>query len=220
MNWPEEFINKIICGDCLEVIKELPDKSIDLVLTDPPYGDNCGYGRGGVEISNNQNPLFSLMMLSVVYEKLKNNSVVYMFFGKNHFEITKMYIEKYTEYKWIDWVVWDKKHFGMGKPFRKQFELLAVLEKGDGLFKRMDLGDVLTEKRLDTEDHPHKKPTGLLQALIENSSEENNIILDCFAGSGSSLVAAQNTKRNFIGIEIDPKYCEIAKQRLRQQTLL
>jgi DNA modification methylase len=75
-----EFMNRIIHGDCLEELRRLPDNSVDLVCTDPPYGDNAGYGRAGRTIANNENPLVGLLALSASFRLLKNHRACFSFF--------------------------------------------------------------------------------------------------------------------------------------------
>ena len=71
--------NKIICGDCLKVMKSLPNNCINLIITDPPYGDNVGYGWNNKKIQNNENPLINCSALVECYRILKRNSSLYIF---------------------------------------------------------------------------------------------------------------------------------------------
>lgn len=111
-----------------------------------------------------------------------------------------------------------KNNFGMGYGFRNQYELCLVLEKGKHKYTRADVSNVLHMEHIHhTKDtHPHEKGVGLLKLLIEHSSSLGDIVLDCFVGSGSTLVASAELKRNFIGIEIEPKWCEVARKRLEK----
>lgn len=109
----------------------------------------------------------------------------------------------------------------MGYGFRNQYELCLVLEKGEVKYNRADVSNVLNMQHIhhDKDSHPHEKGLELLKLLIDHSSKENDIILDCFAGSGSTLVACKEMKRNYIGIELDPKWITIIKNRLKQESL-
>lgn len=115
-----------------------------------------------------------------------------------------------------------KNNFGMGYGFRNQYELCLVLERGKAIYNRADVSNVLHMEHIHHDDntHPHQKGVKLLELLISHSTKVGDNILDCFAGTGSTLVAAKNLKRNCIGIELEPKWCEYAKGRLEQSTLL
>lgn len=110
-----------------------------------------------------------------------------------------------------------KNNIGMGYGFRNQYELILVLEKGDVKYKRNDVSNVLKMEHIqhDENTHPHQKSTGLIKLLIDHSSNEGDVVLDCFVGSGSIPVACKETRRNFIGCEICPRYCKIAEDRIR-----
>lgn len=109
-----------------------------------------------------------------------------------------------------------KNNIGMGYGFRNQYELILVLEKGEVKYNRNDVSNVLKMEHIQHNDstHPHEKGLGLIKLLIEHSSKEGDLVLDCFIGSGSVLVASKQLNRNFIGIELDEKWCEVAQQRL------
>jgi len=217
----EDIINKVHCADCLSFMKKIPDDSIDLVLTDPPYGDNIGYGRMGKKIENNEDETINYKMLDIVWNKMKDNTNLYLFTNWK-FEIKlRNYIEKYTKFNIRMLLVVVKNNFGMGYSFRNQYELCLVLEKGKPKYNKNDFSNVLYMQYINhTKDtHPHEKSKNILSKMIEHSSIKGDIVLDCFAGSGSHLVAAQALGRNFIGVEISEKYCEIARQRLNQMPL-
>jgi site-specific DNA-methyltransferase (adenine-specific) len=110
-----------------------------------------------------------------------------------------------------------KNNIGMGYGFRNQYELCLVLEKGKVKYNRNDVSNVLPMQHIqhDENSHPHEKAVGLLKLLIEHSSKEGDLVLDCFAGTGSTLVACQELKRNFIGIELEPRWHKIAEERIK-----
>jgi len=211
MKYPDDFINKIICGDCLEVMKEIPDKSVDLVLTDPPYGINVIGGSksfgsiGGSNIvkANKYHPIINddIKIDFTEIFRISKNQVI---FGGNYFDLP---ISK-------GWIVWDKKtknnwddNFSDGElawtSFKRPLKIFRYLYMGC-------LQEGKREKRV----HPTQKPLKLIEYIVENYTNETNIILDPFLGSGTTAVACKSLGRRYIGIEISPEYCEIARRRV------
>jgi DNA modification methylase len=208
--------NVIIRGDCIEILKTLPDESMDLVVTDPPYGDNIAYGRNNRTIKGNSSPLVGLIALQECYRVLKRNSNAYMFLDIKHLPIVRLFFEQYTHYSIRDFVVWDKVNMGMGYGFRKRHELIAVLEKGKPAYNSLGLANVINLKRVNSEEHRHKKPVELMEALILQSSEPGDIVLDPFVGAGTTCLAAKKVGRKFIGIELDDAYWDLAATRINE----
>lgn len=210
-------LNKIYCGDCLEIMKTFPDKSIDLVLTDPPYGIGAyktGSMGGGVLAKQSKfsptdwdNDIPKKEYFDEMFRISKNQII----FGGNYF----------VEYLKNSpcWIVWDKDN---GDNNFADCELAwtsfnTAVRKFKFRWQGM-LQENMKEKEIKY--HPTQKPVALIRWILQNYSKDTDIILDAYAGSGSTLVAAQNLHRNFIGIEISPEYCKIAEERLKQQTLL
>lgn len=204
----------IICGDALNTLKQIPGNSVAAVITDPPYGNNTDYGAGRVRIIGDEHPLLGMMVLAACYRVLKRNSSAYMFCGVEHLPIITTFFACYTRFKARSVIVWDKAFHGRGYGFRKQYECILVLEKGRPSYRTPGLPNVLKFPRTGNRDHPHAKPLPLIEALIRQSSDEGDPILDPFLGSGTTAVAAHRLARGCIGVEIDPKYCEIARGRL------
>src|SRR5436305_935226 len=127
---PSLPLNHVICGDAFRVIKQLPDKSIDLVVTDPPYGDNIGYGIHNRTIAGNEHPLAALSVMAECYRVLKNNACAYMFCGVRHLGFLRTFFQNYTKYNIRDVLIWDKVMRGKGQGFRRQYECIFMLEKG------------------------------------------------------------------------------------------
>jgi len=207
MKYPEDFINKIICGDCLEVMKEMPDKSIDLVLTDPPYGVNMNY-----DIYQDTEENWFALMEKVIPEMRR---------------IAKMVIFPSCQIKRLDWfyknhkpdwlLCWYKGSVGCaGYLGFNDWEPHLVYGKNNT--NMHDYFRAIPEPQ--NNGHPCQKPIEWAKWIISRATKENDLVLDVFNGSGTTCVAAKQLKRNFIGIEISEKYCEIAKQRLRQDILL
>ena len=214
-------INKILLGDCMNIMQQIDNESIDLIITDPPYGDNIVYGRNNKEIKNNENPLINCHALMEFERILKNNSNVYLFTNWKHYPFLKGYIEEYTSFNIRMLIVYVKNHFGMGYGFRNQYELIVVLEKGSPDYNLNDFSNIVFAEHINqTENtHPHQKDWRIIQKIIKHSSKENDIILDPFAGSGQICLAAKQLKRNYIGIEIEEKWHNFSNNKLNQNII-
>lgn len=259
----EQYINKIICADCLDIMKDIPNESIDLICTDCPYkiiGGGCATGTyGNLRIDapkgilfrgcgrcakkwetagqldeNYENVKSGKMFtnndiefedwLPEIYRVLKNNTHCYiMVNGRNLAELQKQ-AEK-VGFKFQNLLVWEKNNATPNKFYLNACEFILMLRKGGerwinnmGSKTLLKCPNIIGDKN-----HPTEKPVPLMEILIANSTNENDIVLEPFAGAGATCIAAKNLKRRFIGIEIDPKYCEIANKRLensqRQQML-
>ncbi|MDD5193774.1 MAG: site-specific DNA-methyltransferase [Candidatus Nanoarchaeia archaeon] len=206
-------INQIVSGDCIQVMIKFPNNSIDLLITDPPYGDNVAYGTTNKSILNNENPLINCLALVECYRLLKKNKSMYIFTNWKHYPFLTEFIIRYTKFKIRHLIVWKKYNFGLGWAFRHQYELILVLEKGKAKYNLKDFSDVQTAKAIlhNNKSHPHQKPIDLITKIIEHSSKEGDLILDPFCGSGAICKAAQLNNRKFIGIELDEKWVGMAR---------
>jgi len=206
-------LNKIIQGDCLQIMKTYPHNCIDLILTDPPYGDNVAYGWNNKIIKNNENPLINCNALIEMYRILKQNRSLYIFTNWKHYPFLTEFIIRYTKFNIRHLIVWKKHNFGLGWAFRHQYELILVLEKGKPKYNLTDFSDVQTSSHINHNklNHPHQKPLDLLKKIILHSSKEGDLILDPFAGSGSTCKACNELNRNWIGIELDERWIDTIK---------
>lgn len=207
-------MQRLLHGDCITELRKLHDRSVDLLLTDPPYGDATGYGRGNRTIANNSSPLIGLLALAETFRIQRLNTNAYFFLDVKHLPIVERFVCQYTDYRIKDWLVWDKIHMGMGHGFRKRHELILVLEKGKPKYRNLGFANVVPCQRINTDDHPHKKPMELLVKLIQQSTDAGATVLDPFMGSGSTAVATKSCGRQFVGIECELKYVETARRRL------
>ena len=210
----------LMLGDCLERMKEIPDGSVDMVLTDPPYGMDLTPQRlsgkfYGKKIENDNTLDWTDKFFSSIYSKL--NKIGSAFIFCNHYCISEFIgSAKKAGFEVKNIIVWDKGHFGMGGNWRPVHELIILLTKGRFVCKSKNLKNILSYKKVhhSKANHPTEKPVDLLQHLIVEPDYHPKIILDPFMGSGSTGVACVNTGRHFIGIELDPEYFAIAKQRI------
>lgn len=217
-------------GDCLEILKGIPDSSIDLIVTDPPYKfENQGGGFYAHNESTHRQYLDSLKQikccefepisfLNAIKPKMKK------FYG--YFFCNKTLVDEYLKFAKDNKYQYDILVMAKSNPIPaynnhhlSDLEYIVMIrEKGTYFSKHKNLDDYrkfyLTSCRKGV--HPAEKPVELIQRFIRVSSREGDTILDCFMGSGTTGVACSQLNRSFIGIEIDQKYFEIAKQRIEK----
>lgn len=215
-------------GDCLELMKDIPDKSVDLIVTDPPYKfENQG---GGFYAKNNSTQRFYLDSLKSIkccefepkefLEKIK--SKMKKFYG--YFFCNKTLVEEYIRFARENKFQYDILVMAKSNPIPAYNNhhlsdieyIIMIREKGSYFSKHKEIDDYrkfyLTSCKKGL--HPAEKPIELLKRFIKVSSKENDVVLDCFMGSGTTGVACKELNRDFIGIELDEKYFEIAKNRI------
>lgn len=211
-------------GDCLELMKYIPDETIDLVVTDPPYLINykTNYRKDEThkftkEIIGEDSPEVISKAIKEFYRIMKNDTALYLFCSPDKVDFFKKEVEKYFKIKNI--IIWKKNNWTAGDlyaQFGKQYEMIILANKGRAKFNGKRITDiwefdrVVGKKQL----HQNQKPVNLLEQCILKHSNENDVVLDAFMGSGSTGVACVNTNRNFIGIELDEEYYNIAKKRI------
>ena len=207
-------INQIIEGDSLEILKKFPDESIDLVLTDPPYGTKTNQRGDSFMIGEFSNIL--PLVLPEIYRVLKPNGAFYCFTSWTQMSEWLLRFQQY--FKLQNLLIWDKKrHSGCYSPSSWQFTWEGIFFgiKGKRKIRKYQKDVLISEekgKRI-----AMQKPVDIVKKLIEASSDEGMVILDPFIGSGTTAVACKRLKRNFIGIDISKKYCELARQRIKIQ---
>lgn len=216
---------EIYCSDCLKVLKEINDESIDLVLTDPPYLMNYKSNRR-VKMKTFEkikNDIDSYELISNYLEEcfriMKNNTSIYCFCSWHHIDFFKQEFEKYFKLKNI--IVWNKNNHGTGDlkgSYAPKHEFILYGHKGRDLLREKRIPDVIDCSKIPSKKltHPTEKPLELLEIFIRQSSDEGDTILDGFMGTGSTGIACMNTNRNFIGIELDENYFNLAKERLEK----
>lgn len=213
----KELLNKITLGDCLEILAGggLYEK-FDLIVTDPPYGDNISYGRCGKTILNNEDESINYKILPLLYNVLKPDKSCYIFTNWKFEHKLRHFIENETKFNIRMLICIVKNNFGLGYGFRNQSEYCLVLEKGSPKYNLNDFSNVLKMQHVqhDSETHPHQKGLYLIEKIIQHSSKPGELILDCFSGSGTTAIACHNQKRNFVCIEKDKKYFSASVERL------
>ena len=208
---------ELLHGDCLELMKGIPNESVDIVITDPPYGINLTPQRANgkfkdTKVINDDTLNWLDYFVEETYRISKN--VVCVFCGWRNIDKFKIALEKKFIVKNI--LVWNKDWFGMGNNYRPNYELILLLCKTNVKTKSKNKSNILTYRRLSPQKMKHscEKPIPLLEDLLLELSNENDIVLDPFMGSGSMGEACINNNRKFIGIELDDKYFEISVDRI------
>lgn len=215
---------KLQLGDCLELTKKMKDESVDMILTDPPYGINYSSNRRvkteKFKKIENDDSDFRFKVYPELYRVLKNNSVCVIFCSwKNYAEDYKE-LEKYFDIKNV--LVWYKSQGGMGDlkhTLSTDYELAIVCHKGKCKIRGKRDGSVLRYNKVSVNNmlHPTQKPTDMLSYIIEKFSDKDMIIFDPFMGSGSTGVSVIETGRNFIGMELNKEYFDIADKRIKEK---
>ena len=216
-------------GDCLQVMKKIEDKSIDLVVIDPPYEiATTGAGlykqadKQYVKELNSMKDGFSEEVLDELCRVMKKINIYFFCSQKQIIPLLDYFVKK----KKCNWNIlsWHKTNPipACGNKYLTDTEfILFFREKGVKVYGSFDTKRTWYVTPLNQSDkkkygHPTVKPLSILENLVLNSSQKGEIVLDCFMGSGSTGVACVNTNRNFIGIELDKEYFEIAKERINK----
>lgn len=216
-------------GDCLEVMKNIEDGSIDLVVTDPPYEiATTGAGmykqadKQYVKELNGMKDGFSEEVLDELCRVMKKINIYFFCSQKQIIPLLDYFVKK----KKCNWNIlsWHKTNPipACGNKYLTDTEfILFFREKGVKVYGSFDTKRTWYTTPLNQSDkkkygHPTVKPLSILENLVVNSSQEGEVVLDCFMGSGSTGIAALNTNRNFIGIELDEGYFKIAKERIEE----
>jgi site-specific DNA-methyltransferase (adenine-specific) len=237
-------LNKIYCDDCLEKMKEIDDKSVDMILCDLPYGTTaCKWDT-----------IIPFELLWEQYKRIiKDNGAIVLTASQPFTSALVMSNIKMFKYEWI----WEKSKatgFAMCKnrPLKAHENILVFSKNKEFYFPQMNTGEpyksklgkkestemstgtirynntgkryprsVQYFKTSETErngfDHPTQKPVALFEYLIKTYTNEGDLVLDNCIGSGSTLIACKNLKRNWIGIEKEEEYCKIANKRIEEE---
>ena len=219
-------LNKVYNMDFLN--NDLEDESIDLIITDPPYKTITGGDSDGINskrpkgMLDGNRKLFKYQKLEIkswmseLYRVLKNGSHCYIF--TNALNMKEMLNEsEKAGFKLHNILVWEKNNCTPSQYYMKNCEYILFLRKGKAKYIN-EIGNSKTVHKFNNiigkKLHPCEKPIDILKMYINNSSNQNDVVLDPFMGSGSTLIACKELNRNYIGYEIDKQYFDITKKRI------
>lgn len=218
----------LIHNNSIEYLKEMKECSVDLIVTDPPYKTITGGNSDGANSKRPQGmldgnrKLFKHQKLKIsdwmgdIYRVLKEGSHCYIM--TNSLNMEEMLTEsRKAGFKLHNILVWEKNNCTPSQFYMKNCEYTLFLRKGKAKWIN-DIGGSKTVHKYNNiigkKTHPCEKPVELMEFYIKNSSNEGDVVLDPFMGTGSVGVACLNTNRKFIGIELDDKYFDIATERI------
>jgi modification methylase len=239
MFFPKDFVNKIICGDSLTIMRQMPDRCIDLAVTSPPYnlknstGNGMsvntnsgkwagnalqnGYSHYSDNIPNDQYAEWQHNCLCEMYRLLKDDGAIF-YNHKWRVQDGLMQDRKdiIRDLPIRQIIIWRRKggiNFNPGY-FLPTYEVIYLIPKSNFKLapKANAYGDVWEFTQEMKNDHPAPFPVALIDRII--SSTNAKLILDPFSGSGTTAVAALRLKRDYIGIELSPDYCKMAEDRI------
>lgn len=231
---------KLYNEDCLKTLLYMPDESVDLVLTDCPYHivqggctnipikDECGgifnkrstftrqNAKSGKLFDNNDIKFEE--WLPHIYRVLKQDTHCYIMINPRNLAELQTKAEK-VGFKFQNILIWYKNNSLPNRYYLNSYEMILMLRKGKAKnINNMGTKNVLEIKNIiGNKSHPTEKPVELMKILIENSTNGGGIVLDPFMGTGATGVACKELGRDFIGIEIDKKYYDIAKERIGEE---
>lgn len=226
---------KLYNNDCVKLMGKMKSESIDLIITDPPYkttkrGISKKTTTGGLVRSElgkqgkifKHNDIKPQEYIAELYRVLKEGSHCYIM--TNHVNLQEI-LNTATEcgFHFIKSLIWDKGNKIMGQCYMSQFEYILFFRKGKHKkINNCGTSDILSIPNKKTKDengknlHDVEKPVNLMKVLVENSSNKGDLVFDPFMGIGTTGIACVESDRNFIGIEIDENYFNIAKNRIEK----
>ena len=230
--------HRLICGDATDpkiISKLIGEDKIKLILTDVPYGVALVEGKKGfVKSKQTHTPIkndhlqsdeefrnFTKQWLKPIKDRLESKNTYYIFNSdKMMFPMREALLEQ--GFKLSQILVWVKTGAVIGRlDYLPQHELIAYGWHGRHEFKKSkDKSVLISPKTKKNNLHPTMKPISILRRLILNSSGTRDVVFDCFGGSGSTMIATEQTKRKCLMVELDPHYCQIILDRWKKLTTL
>lgn len=228
-------------GDCMELMRDIPDGSVDCAIIDPPYKIVAGGCRKVAEnecsgIFNKRresnkrtdwveevrtgkmfkhNDIKFEQWLPELYRVMADKSHTYLMINSRNLAELQNKAEM-AGFKFQNLLIWDKGNVTPNRYYMQGYECILMLRKGGAktILNKGTSNILRVPNIIGNKKHPSEKPTALLEILINNSTNEHDTVIDMFMGSGSAGVACVNTNRKFIGIELDENYFGIAQGRI------
>ena len=234
---------KAICGDAIEEMKKLPDSSVRLIVTDPPYNLNKNYGNNQDKLEFDEYLDFSRQWLREAARVLTDDGTIYVFMGMRYISYIYNILEQELGMTFNSWITWFyTQGIGKTKGFSPRHDDILMFTKDPKKFA-FHLDDIRVPQKFyrsvnnmrganpgnvwefshmhycnrNRKKHPTQKPEGLFERMVLASSSQGDIVLDPFVGSGTALRVCQQTGRKGIGIDINPEYIKMTEERLAEQ---
>ena len=208
-----QMLNSVTCGDCIDVMAHLPGSCVDFVLTDPPYLVRYR-DRSGRRVINDDNDAWLKPAFAQIHRVLKPDSLCVSFYGWNKIDLF-MAAWRQAGFQPVGQIIFRKSYGSSCRYLSYRHEGAYLLAKDFPPFPDRPPPDVIDWHYSGNKLHPTQKPVQSLKPLIAAFTQPGGIVLDPFAGSGSTLIAARELGRQFIGIELDPDHHRTASSRLR-----
>lgn len=209
MNWPNDYLNHILTGDCLSIMKDIPDDSIDLLLTDPPY---AGAGMKYDIFKDGDKDAVTKLVLDFVALARQKAKIVIFPSGKYETELS-LFHDAPPQWR----MCWYKCACGgLSKVGFNDWEMMMVYGKKICV-NAHDHFTVPNTEKMGNYGHPCPKPLKWAEWIINRFSPVKGIVMDCFAGSGTVLLAAERLGRSWVGCDISAEYCKIAQGRIDKE---
>ncbi|MCD8235210.1 MAG: site-specific DNA-methyltransferase [Prevotellaceae bacterium] len=232
-------MTNIILGDCLIELKSIKSDSVDLVIADPPYNVGKNYGNNSDNLDFDEYIQFTKNWLTECHRMLKTDGTIYVFVGFRYISYLYQILEKELGLNFINWISWHyTQGIGKTKGFSPRHDDILMFSKSTNYKFNLDAiripqkfyrkvnnmrganpGDVWEISHIHycqkgRQPHPTQKPEALIERMVLASSNEGDLVVDPFSGSGTTLRVCQQLNRNAIGIELNKEYVEQTKERL------
>jgi adenine-specific DNA-methyltransferase len=210
--FPTDFVDRVVLGDCVEHMARMPTGSVDLIITDPPYIARYR-DRSGRALTNDDNASWVRPAFAEAYRVLRPGRFMVSFYGwpKADYFLAAW---RAVGFRPVGHFVGVKRYVSRKRFVQYQHEMAYLLAKGDPVVPREPISDVLPWDYTGNRWHPTEKPISALRPLVRGFSDPGELVLDPFAGSATTLVAAALEQRHACGIELDPDYFARGRQRL------
>jgi len=211
-------MTQLFQGDCLDLLDDLPDNSVDILYTDPPYIPP----EHSKTLTKYKKTLSEMGILESFYKRfiekinrvLKDDGMIILYCNSDSYPM--FYIHLFPYVKKMRCFIWDKISCSLGYTFRHQHEMILCGERMNMKCIKCGTGDVFKYKvvKANQKDHPAQKPIDLHKHILQNIIGENRVVLDPFMGTGSIGVACKELGCDYIGMELEPEYFNIATNKI------